>query len=323
MKETGDFLLQLYRAARECGPDAFQSAVFDKLQHSFAFTAAFWGAGCFVDRGTRIVPTALCARNVDPQFLVDWSQVQHDDPVVPRLRSQRGTALRVHAPSFYAAQPVLAALARRYRIQSMTVVAMPCAEPRSIEWLSLFRDRPDDLCSDAQRRWLEHVTPHLGQAWLIHRALQRADAPEGDAHDEAIAVAESSTGRLLCAAAPFLALMACEWSGFDGVHAPAPLKAAWEEHRPFVHLGRHCRVDGRSAGELVYIAARPSACADALTQRQAEIAGLYAQGLSSKQIAQRCGLSPATVRNHLATVYATLGVHGKLEMARRLARLRA
>jgi DNA-binding CsgD family transcriptional regulator len=51
-----------------------------------------------------------------------------------------------------------------------------------------------------------------------------------------------------------------------------------------------------------------------LTQREKEIAGLAAQGLSSVEIAKRLFLSPRTVNNHLHAAYAKLGVRSRTEL---------
>jgi DNA-binding CsgD family transcriptional regulator len=47
---------------------------------------------------------------------------------------------------------------------------------------------------------------------------------------------------------------------------------------------------------------------DRLTAREAEILELVAAGLTNAMIAERLWVSPATVKNHLANVYAKLGV---------------
>lgn len=52
-----------------------------------------------------------------------------------------------------------------------------------------------------------------------------------------------------------------------------------------------------------------------LTQREAEIAAFAAQGLASRQIADKLYLSVRTVNNHLATAYTKLGVHSRDELA--------
>lgn len=53
-----------------------------------------------------------------------------------------------------------------------------------------------------------------------------------------------------------------------------------------------------------------------LTRREAEIWQLLAQGLSDKEIAARCGISPRTVQVHAAHLYAKLGVANRTAAAR-------
>ena len=50
-----------------------------------------------------------------------------------------------------------------------------------------------------------------------------------------------------------------------------------------------------------------------LTEREREILGLIAQGLSNAAIAERLVVSVNTVRNHVANLLAKLGAHSKLE----------
>jgi predicted ATPase/DNA-binding CsgD family transcriptional regulator/DNA-binding XRE family transcriptional regulator len=62
--------------------------------------------------------------------------------------------------------------------------------------------------------------------------------------------------------------------------------------------------------------AAPAALPGNVTNRQAEVLGLLAAGLTNKQIAAALFLSPATVERHLATVYRNLGLTGRVEAAR-------
>lgn len=52
-----------------------------------------------------------------------------------------------------------------------------------------------------------------------------------------------------------------------------------------------------------------------LTSRQAEVAGLLANGLSNKDIARRLAVSPATVKSHVAQVIAILGAGNRTDAA--------
>jgi DNA-binding NarL/FixJ family response regulator len=45
-----------------------------------------------------------------------------------------------------------------------------------------------------------------------------------------------------------------------------------------------------------------------LTDREAEVLGLLASGLMTKQIGHRLGISPKTVDQHIQNVYAKIGV---------------
>src|SRR5215208_2898373 len=52
-----------------------------------------------------------------------------------------------------------------------------------------------------------------------------------------------------------------------------------------------------------------------LTERQAELALLVAQGLSNNEIGERLGIAPATVKKHLEQVYNRLGVSNRTQLA--------
>ncbi|WP_448631774.1 response regulator transcription factor [Cellulomonas soli] len=52
-----------------------------------------------------------------------------------------------------------------------------------------------------------------------------------------------------------------------------------------------------------------------LTEREAEVAGLVAAGLSNGEIAQRTFLSEATVKTHLSRATTKLGVTNRVQLA--------
>jgi DNA-binding CsgD family transcriptional regulator len=98
--------------------------------------------------------------------------------------------------------------------------------------------------------------------------------------------------------------------------ARAHLRTAWETFeragaRPWA---RRARGELRAAGESGQ--APPPAVLDALTPQELRIAGMVADGLSSKRIAARLFLSPRTVEYHLYKIYPKLGIGSRAELAR-------
>ncbi len=69
-----------------------------------------------------------------------------------------------------------------------------------------------------------------------------------------------------------------------------------------------------SPGDVV----RSPAAADGLTQREREVALLVADGLRSREVAERLGIASQTVKSHLKTIFDKLGVRNRVELARRL-----
>jgi LuxR family maltose regulon positive regulatory protein len=64
---------------------------------------------------------------------------------------------------------------------------------------------------------------------------------------------------------------------------------------------------------------------ESLTSRETEVLSLMAEGAGSRDIATRLGISYTTVRSHIRSVGAKLGVHSKREAvirARELAIIR-
>ena len=76
-------------------------------------------------------------------------------------------------------------------------------------------------------------------------------------------------------------------------------------------LARTRRLITRSRRAVIV---RRGASADAaLTQREAQVLGLLAEGVGSKEIARRLVISPKTVSSHIQRILAKLGVHTRAE----------
>src|ERR1700731_730503 len=54
---------------------------------------------------------------------------------------------------------------------------------------------------------------------------------------------------------------------------------------------------------------------DLLTPREAEVVRLLAEGMSTRELSQKVGVTEHTVRNYLSKIYDKLGVSGRVELA--------
>ena len=74
-------------------------------------------------------------------------------------------------------------------------------------------------------------------------------------------------------------------------------------------------VAGKILGELSGVKKKPAALTGKLTQREAEVLQLLARGLSNEDISKQLFLSEGTVRNHISSIVAKLGVSDRTQAA--------
>lgn len=104
----------------------------------------------------------------------------------------------------------------------------------------------------------------------------------------------------------------------------ACLACAWPSVEPVGERLALVAVQARAvAGEtgLAGVSLRGGHVAPHLTARQREVLLLWCDGYSAKEIAERLCVSEATVKDHIAKIYAQLGVANQVRCAREAARL--
>lgn len=72
-------------------------------------------------------------------------------------------------------------------------------------------------------------------------------------------------------------------------------------------------LDPAIAPRIIARIAQPAPVAESLTERELEVLRLAARGLTNKQIGHDLDISDRTVQNHLANIYAKLGVASRTE----------
>ena len=167
-------------------------------------------------------------------------------------------------------------------------------------------------------------------AWQLHDAV-RLGHPE-PARSHLATLAERVQGEMVTTMARHaLALASTDGlelervaSAFEGMGARLfAAEAAAQAQQAYLRAGRErlARVAGARASLLaagcpgVQTPALRDAVPVPLTVRELEIARLAADGLSSREVADRLRISVRTVDNHLGTIYSKLGVRSRAELS--------
>jgi DNA-binding CsgD family transcriptional regulator len=97
--------------------------------------------------------------------------------------------------------------------------------------------------------------------------------------------------------------------------------------RGWLHLHATC-LDGPDApGESVAVVLTPAQAPDLvpllalgyrLTQREQQVLGFLARGMSTGEMTQHLGISPHTVRDHLKALFGKVGVRSRAELVARI-----
>lgn len=172
--------------------------------------------------------------------------------------------------------------------------------------------------SDQQHADLRLLRLHIGLALALNRWEQRVrlNAPTsrlGRAHGVV-----DRTGAILQADSEFVPLLRRNWAQ-EGDALPVDLRGLMQPV-PTRRMSDALIVECVPVqGSVWLLSVRVRHGIDALSERQLLVAKLFADGRTYRDIATTLKLAPATVRRHLQTSYARLGVRTKIELLRALA----
>lgn len=182
------------------------------------------------------------------------------------------------------------------------------------EMLFLFRADPAAAFTDEERQLLQLLLPHLVTAWRQRQALGAHEAHGAPARPLRRHAVIDEAGRLQAADAGFSALLRGAFPHWTGPQLPAEVSPILVEGRTDLSVAGLDFHLMRSPGRSI-LSASPRDD-QGLTPAEARVARLFADGASHGDVAQRLGVSPATVRNQLTSIYRKLDIHSKAELAR-------
>jgi DNA-binding CsgD family transcriptional regulator len=319
LRDLSALLLELHDGARELGYREQQRHTMKRVARALPFDAGLLAMGTFPrGRPPRAHDVWLYER--PSELMESWEKIKSQDPAALLATSRPGVTavVDVEGPLLDDAEDARAHC-RAFRIAHIMTTAVVAPETGLYWVMSVYREDRGRPFTEAERAFKEAITPHVFSAAREARLGQlRRTAKIAPVHGQTAAIVNAH-GTVLEADPELARLLRLEWPGWEGPELPRALAAEVERTGPF-HT-RHgplvVRVDEAEGVKLLHV--RRSVPADSLTVREREIAEGFSLGETHRELGDRLGISPNTVRRHLANIYEKLGISSKVELDRMLA----
>ena len=310
LEKLSAVVLNLYRGASEQPVDAFQDWAFEQVKPVLPFDSAVWLTGTLLN-GQHAIHSQLLHRQ-PPQLITDWARCK--DRAVFAVKVFGSPGITFNCVTSTNLGPELAEHTRRYNIEHILATASIDPVSSLHELISIYRADLDKPFSEEERLFQQNLVPHLAEAWRINRLtrLSKIRQPLGVANSRAAAA--DTKGILHLIEPGFTRLILDEWPEWRGPRLPDKL-AAQIESRDRRFVGDTLVIHFSGLNDQILLHGRKKSRVDALSKRELEVAEHFSTGHTYKEIAREAGLAPATVRNHLSSVYLKLGVDNKAELA--------
>jgi DNA-binding CsgD family transcriptional regulator len=246
-----------------------------------------------------------------PRLFSEWEEVAAKDSYCDlALQRLESTVLFDDVPGFRDTE----AWNEHWRhFDAQNMVATIMAEPLDgyVSFIGLCNADRARAFDERDRQTKELLMPHLSSALRLNRESQVIAAAESD---EGVALVNRS-GWVLASRAPFSTQARDEW-GAAGPRIPAEILP--DRAEPARWRGRAIQVQVQPLEQLFLVRARSRCPLSRMTPREQQVAEAFASGQSYKLVAQKLGIAPSTVRNHLASIYDKLGINTKSDLVRLL-----
>jgi DNA-binding CsgD family transcriptional regulator len=103
------------------------------------------------------------------------------------------------------------------------------------------------------------------------------------------------------------------WPEWKSGRIPAEIMMGLCPGRETMHAGH--AISATAIGNMLLLNIRRASPLHRLTRRELEVAKLYGQGKSHKDISHLLNISPITVRNFCGRIYTKLDISNKVELA--------
>lgn len=282
-------------------PEEFHRWTLKEIRRYIDFDFAIWGAG---DGQNRQLSQATILDQTDTLFET-WEAVKQEDPFANLVIGNTGKTWSVEQlPGFHDSHAYHEHWGRYFARQMISTMEVDARTGLHI-FVTLARESRDAAFSSQQMQMKGLITQHLFLASRhndMHN-LRSSHAPAAfiDQH-----------GILHATLPDMSSLLANEWGSQAARRLPdAVSQSLWITGR---YRNHRLALDAERFGHRLLVRAKVIPPVS-LSSREMEVAWLYATGQSHKGVAKKLGISPTTVRTHLARTYQKLGISSKGALA--------
>jgi DNA-binding CsgD family transcriptional regulator len=268
-------------------------------------------------RPTEVLVHASCANNLPEDYSEFWRTICTED-LLAKAVLERPESVATYTRTGILQTDGMVALADRYHLTRMATAMEQNRHGRLAFFLSVYRGgRSPRPWTAGETEFLACGVDHLAAA---ARTLHRGPL-EAAAERTGVELVADGSGRAFIGGAALSAAFADLWPGFDTDDLPGVLKtAAGCPGRTVIEdMGLVVEVKPLRGGrfpDMCNLSVRRAGPLDVLTAREVEIAREISLGASHKLVARDLGISPATARNHIQSIYRKTGVDNRVALAR-------
>ncbi|WP_342070153.1 helix-turn-helix transcriptional regulator [Yoonia algicola] len=306
LDQVGAVLMEIHELPERVPFDEFQDAALQAVKRVVSFDAAWWGlvAGLEIHSATRF--------ELPEGYRRHWESVREHDPIASAALGAPFVTVRFNHQDLET-YPEISNFLEVYGIHHVLCTATRQRDLALYAFLSLYRN--DAPFTEEERSVKQVLVPHLlhalGQSWRrnMERGLQSLN---GQPDIRAAAICDRR-GLVLSSEAALQGVLRREWPSWQGPHLPETLEQALSRNDRFVGTHIQVKIDAVSGLFLLRLSERDPF--DDLTQREADVARLFAEGHTYKEVARELNLAPSTARHYLRNVYSKLDVSDKAALA--------
>ena len=305
-------ILELHRAGREAAFSSFQPLVLELVRQIVPFDSAWWGNAA----ADPMEIHNLQLHNCDASIVEVYTPWMEQDFFRAALIAQPGTSINMAdltTRAQYIRSALYRAVGKRYRIEWSLGTLL--VEPVSLlyEFLTLWRHDGEKPFTETERQTKELLMPHLAEAHSAARLREVFDSGQSRVSRWAVA---DERGFLRDASPGFIHELRGHWPAWQGSRLPEAILQNVRLATPYNTAQLKLQITRK--GAFRFLQMLPATALDSLSTREMEVVSRYGQGDTYAGIAAALGLSPATVRNHIAHAYRKLAVNNKAELAARM-----